>query len=119
MIRFIRNALLIAVAIVLIPLSVSNRHPVTLALNPFDPSDPRFSITNIPLFWVIFASLALGIVLGGVGAWSKQGKWRKEARQKRREVKKWQGEAEHLREIAEPSQAKPGLPSLGKDRTAA
>ncbi|WP_417693976.1 LapA family protein [Roseibium sp.] len=118
MIRFVKNALLVTVAIVLIPLSVSNRHPVTLALNPFDPSDPRFAIPNIPLFWVIFASLAVGIVLGGVGAWAKQGKWRKEARQKRREVKKWQGEAEHLREITEPESTRPGLPSP-KKRTAA
>ncbi|MFD1697232.1 LapA family protein [Roseibium aestuarii] len=118
MIRFVKNALLVAVAIVIVPLSVSNRHPVTVSLNPFDPTDPRFAITDIPLFWVIFASLALGIVLGGVGAWARQGKWRKEARAKRREVRKWQGEAEHLREIVEPAAAKPGLPAP-KSRSAA
>ncbi|MBD8891760.1 lipopolysaccharide assembly protein LapA domain-containing protein [Roseibium litorale] len=100
MTRFIKNAILIVVAIILVPLSVANRHPVTLALNPFDPQDPRLSITDIPLFWVIFASLGAGIVVGGIGAWMKQGKWRKEARVKRREARNLHKEADQLREIA-------------------
>jgi len=99
--RFIKNLILIAIAVVLIPLSVANRHEVTLALNPFDPADPRLTITNIPLFWIIFAALGVGIIIGGLGAWAKQGKWRKEARLKRTEADKWHAEADQLREIAE------------------
>ncbi|MEP4034587.1 lipopolysaccharide assembly protein LapA domain-containing protein [Roseibium polysiphoniae] len=110
MTRFIKYAILIAVAIILVPLSVANRHPVSLSLNPFDPQDPNFTIPDIPLFWVVFASLGLGIVLGGIGAWAKQGRWRKEARVKRREANKWHREADELREFKEQVETKPGLP---------
>ena len=113
MTRFIRNIILVAVAIILVPLSVANRHPVSIALNPFDPQDPRLTIQDIPLFWVFFASLALGILLGGIGAWAKQGKWRKEARTKRREATKWHREADQLRELQEQSNGTAALPRPG------
>lgn len=111
MTRFIKNIILLAVAIVLVPLSVANRHTVSLSLNPFDPQDPRLTIPDIPLFWVIFASLGVGIVVGGIGAWAKQGRWRKEARIKRREADKWHQEADQLREQADNADpSRPGLP---------
>jgi uncharacterized integral membrane protein len=99
--RFIKNIILLAIAVVLVPLSVANRHTVSLSLNPFDPQDPRLTIPDIPLFWVIFASLGVGILVGGLGAWAKQGRWRKEARVKRREADKWHREADQLREQTE------------------
>lgn len=99
MTRFIMNVILLAIAVVMVPLSVANRHTVSLALNPFDPADPRLTITGIPLFWIIFASLGIGIIVGGIGAWAKQGRWRKEARLKRREAAKWHREADQVREM--------------------
>jgi len=99
--RFIKNIILLAIAVVLVPLSVANRHTVSLSLNPFDPQDPRLTIVDIPLFWVIFASLGVGIIIGGLGSWAKQGRWRKEARVKRREADKWHKEADQLREQTE------------------
>lgn len=99
MTRFIRNLILLAIAAVLVPLSVANRHTVFLSFNPFDPQDPRLTLTGVPLFWVIFASLGVGILVGGMGAWAKQGRWRKEARLKRREADKWHKEADQLREM--------------------
>lgn len=103
MTRLVKNLILFVIAIVMVPLSVANRHTVSIALNPFDPQDPRLTIPDVPLFWVIFASLGVGIVLGGIGAWAKQGKWRKEARVKRREAAKWHREADQLREQTEVS----------------
>ena len=112
MTRFLKNVILFVIAVVLIPLSVANRHTVSLSLNPLDPQDPRLTIPDIPLFWIIFASLGVGIIVGGLGAWAKQGRWRKEARMKRREADKWHHEADQLRERAESLEpAKPGLPS--------
>ncbi|WP_420412421.1 lipopolysaccharide assembly protein LapA domain-containing protein [Roseibium sp.] len=99
MTRFIKNLILLAIAVVLVPLSVANRHTVSLSLNPFDPQDPRLTVPDIPLFWIIFASLGCGIIVGGIGAWAKQGRWRKEARSKRREADKWHKEADQLREM--------------------
>lgn len=121
MTRFIKNLILLAIAVVLVPLSVANRHTVSLSLNPFDPQDPRLTIPDIPLFWVIFASLGLGILVGGIGAWAKQGRWRKEARAKRREADKWHKEADQLRETSNSGQVLPdakGLPAPG-NRSAA
>ncbi|GGB47251.1 hypothetical protein GCM10011316_19190 [Roseibium aquae] len=109
---FVKKLILFAVAVVLVPLSVANRQTVSIALNPFDPQDPRLTIPDVPLFWVIFASLGLGIVLGGMGAWAKQGKWRKEARAKRQEADKWHREADQLRDMAQT--ALPGDPALKK-----
>lgn len=114
MTRFIKNVILFAIAVVLVPLSVANRHTVSLSLNPFDPQDPRLTIPDVPLFWVIFASLGVGIVVGGLGAWAKQGRWRKEARLKRREADKWHKEADQLREMsaaAQPAANVKGLPT--------
>ncbi|WP_421981067.1 lipopolysaccharide assembly protein LapA domain-containing protein [Roseibium sp.] len=120
MTRFIKNLILLAIAVVLVPLSVANRHTVNLSLNPFDPQDPRLTIPDIPLFWVIFASLGVGIVVGGLGAWAKQGRWRKEARLKRREADKWHKEADQLREMTgatQPSANTKGL--LAPDKRSA
>ncbi|WP_298962287.1 LapA family protein [uncultured Roseibium sp.] len=112
MTRFIRNVILFVIAVVLVPLSVANRHTVSLSLNPFDPQDPAMTIQGIPLFWVIFASLAVGIVVGGLGAWAKQGRWRKEARVKRREADKWHKEADQLREMNTAAQSAAGVKGL-------
>ncbi|MTI05898.1 DUF1049 domain-containing protein [Roseibium denhamense] len=93
--------------IIVVPLAVANRHTVSIALNPFDPQDPRLTVPDVPLFWVFFACIMVGIVLGGVGVWTAQGRWRKEARVKRREADKWHKEADKLREMTAPA---PGLP---------
>lgn len=121
MIRFVKYVILFAVALVLVPLSVANRHTVSLSFNPFDPQDPRLMAPDVPLFWVIFASLGVGIIIGGIGVWAKQGRWRKEARQKRREAAKWHKEADQLREMqtnTQPEAAFKGLPGPS-GRTAA
>ena len=112
MTRFIKNIILLAIAAVLVPLSVANRHTVSLSLNPFDPQDPRLTIPDIPLFWIIFASLGIGIIVGGLGAWAKQGRWRKEARVKRREAAKWHKEADQLREMNTAGQPASNLKGL-------
>jgi hypothetical protein len=119
--RFIKNLILLAIAVVLVPLSVANRHTVSLALNPFDPQDPRLTIPDIPLFWIIFASLGCGIIVGGIGSWAKQGRWRKEARVKRREADKWHKEADQLRELTTDGQSSSAAASLPRpgNRTAA
>ena len=109
--RFFKNLILVAIALVVVPLSVANRHGVDLSLNPFDPQDPRLTLTGVPLFWVIFAAILVGIVIGGLGAWAKQGRWRREARVKRSEADKWHKEADKLRaevEQSSPSRALPG-----------
>lgn len=121
MTRFLKNIILFAIALVLLPLSVANRHGVNISLNPFDPQDPRLTLTDVPLFWVMFSAILVGIAIGGLGAWAKQGKWRREARVRRTEADRWHREADQLR-AAVAEQAAPGAPALptpGKDNRAA
>lgn len=115
--RLIKNLVLIPIAIVLIALAVANRHSVTLSLDPFSPADPAISI-NAPLFWYLFAAVAFGVLIGGIASWAGQGKWRKEARVKRREADRWHNEADRLKAVHEPAKG-PALPAPTSRRNAA
>ena len=55
--------ILVPIAVLLIFLSVANRHIVTLALNPFQPDDAVMSL-SLPLFIFLFAALIVGLLLG-------------------------------------------------------
>lgn len=111
MTRKLINILVLApIAIVLIVLSVANRDAVTLALNPFDPSDTLLSL-SAPLFVFLFAALMLGMVIGSLATWFRQGKYRKKARSEAREAVKWHTEADKQRERAETIIGQKSLPS--------
>lgn len=107
--RFIETLIFVPVAIVLALLAIANRAPVRLSLDPFRPAETALAIT-IPLYWVIFACLAIGVLLGGVSVWMRQGRFRRDARRNRREARHLREEVETYRKApAEP--AGPALPS--------
>lgn len=91
---------LVPVALVIVALAVANRHFVTVSYDPLGGGDPAFAV-ELPLFAVILASLLAGVVIGGVAAWLRQGKWRRAARRKADEAARWQREASVLREKAQ------------------
>jgi uncharacterized integral membrane protein len=107
MIRFLKALILLPVAILVVLLAVANREPVQLSLDPFSKDAPEIA-TNLPLFAVIFASVMLGIVIGGTATWLSQGKHRRARRHYRREVSHLRNETERLR--TQPSNA-PALTS--------
>lgn len=87
--RYIRYAILAAIAVIMITVALANRGPVTLNLMPEGLAQlVRYpaaanSIT-LPLFLVIFAGIVAGILLGFVWEWLREHKHRAEvARQKR------------------------------------
>jgi uncharacterized integral membrane protein len=90
--KLINIIVLVPLGIVLILLSVANRESVTLALNPFRPSDQVLSL-SAPLFVFLFCALILGMIVGSAATWFSQGKHRKRARREAREAVKWQAEA--------------------------
>lgn len=98
--KLITFLILVPIAIVLIVLSVANRDLVTLALNPFDPSDTVLSL-SAPFFVFLFLALMLGMLIGSLATWFKQGKHRKKARTEAKEAVKWHTEADKQRERAE------------------
>tara|TARA_R110002126_G_scaffold136226_1_gene280783 strand:- start:553 stop:888 length:336 start_codon:yes stop_codon:yes gene_type:complete len=98
--KIIRVVFFIPVAIILLFLSIANREPVSLALNPFDPADTFLSV-SAPFFVFIFITLMIGMILGSVMTWFAQGKHRQRARQVSAESDKWHTEADRQKEKAE------------------
>ena len=78
--KIVRALVLIPLAIILIALAVANRQVVTVSFDPFDRAEPAFSLA-LPLYVLILALVIAGVVLGGVAAWMRQGRWRGRARQ--------------------------------------
>ncbi|MDO1580798.1 lipopolysaccharide assembly protein LapA domain-containing protein [Rhizobium oryzicola] len=87
--KIIGMVILVPLAIILVVLCVANRQSVTLALNPFNPSDTVLSLTG-PLFLLLFVALLFGMVIGSVATWFAQGKYRRQARIEAREALKRQ-----------------------------
>lgn len=98
--RVIKFIIFVPIAIVLIVLSVANRHVVTLALNPFRPEDSVLSLT-LPLFVFLFIALIVGMVIGSMATWFSQGRYRKRAREEAHEARKWRDEADRQRDRVE------------------
>ncbi len=114
--RIVSLLIAIPVGIVIVVLAVANRHPVTLSVDPFAPQTPAISVT-LPLFVFLFAAIFVGLLLGGFGAWLRQARWRREARERRYEAARWRNEADRLKESATAAKG-PALPAPS-DRHAA
>ncbi len=95
MIRFFRRLILLAVAVAIIALMIANRHPATLALDPFTQGAPAAAI-EAPMFVFLFAALLVGFILGGIGAWVSQSKWRDLARRRTKETYRLRKDRERL-----------------------
>ena len=83
--RFLAVIVGLPVSVAIVALAVANRRPVTLSLDPFSPDTPVISVT-VPLFAVIFGALILGLVIGGLVTWARQGRYRRAARRARRDL---------------------------------
>jgi uncharacterized integral membrane protein len=83
--KIVAALVLVPLAVVIIAFAVANRQIVTVSLDPFSGSEPAASVT-LPLFALIILVLIVGVLIGGVAAWLRQGKWRRDARRLEREV---------------------------------
>jgi len=112
--RFITLLILVPVAAVVVLFSVANRHAVTVSLDPFHGAAPGLTFAA-PLFVLLFGALALGVLIGGVAAWTRQGRWRRAARRIEAEAGLLRGEIDKLRRTA----PAPGAAALPPARDAA
>jgi hypothetical protein len=103
---FLKALILLPIAAVITIFAVAHRDPVTLSWNPLERADPTYQIT-VPLFAVVFASLALGVIIGGIGTWLAQGGHRKAERQHARTVDQQRRELDELRAMRELPQLPP------------
>lgn len=91
--RYLWLIILVPLAVLLIAFAVANRHMVQLSFDPLNVTDPAVAI-HAPMFVFVFAAVACGLVLGGIGTWFSQGKHRKLARDRSQEAANWKFEAE-------------------------
>ena len=96
MIAFLKGLLLLPVAVAVVLLAVANRGPVLLSLDPVSTGTPQLSVT-LPLYVLLFAALAIGVVVGGIASWLAQGRHRRAGRHYRRELSHLRHEADRLR----------------------
>jgi uncharacterized integral membrane protein len=82
-------------AVFLITLAVANRHSVRLVLDPFRPETPVLSLV-MPFYAYLFGALLIGVILGGLATWLSQRRWRRTARTRTTEARRWQAEADRL-----------------------
>lgn len=111
---FIKGIILLPIAVIVVLLAVANREPVRLSFDPFSASAPEFSVT-LPLFAILFAAVALGVIVGGIGAWLSQADNRRARRQSTRELNRLRSETERMRSYPAARQggaSAPVLPAL-------
>ncbi len=95
--RFLILFVLLPLAVVAVALSVANREAVRLSLDPLGGAASRWSV-ELPLFLLLFATLGIGILIGGIATWIGQGKWRRAARAERANTARLRQDVERLRE---------------------
>lgn len=97
--RYIRYVFLALVAIILVIVAMANRQGVTLRLLPEGMAGfLGFTwSTTLPLFIIVFAGLALGLVVGFVWEWLREYQYRAAARAERREKERLAREVERLK----------------------
>jgi uncharacterized integral membrane protein len=84
--KIVAALILVPLAVIIIAFAVANRQTVTVSLDPFSGADPAASVT-LPLFALILVLLIVGVVIGGVASWLRQGKWRGAVRRLEREMR--------------------------------
>ena len=85
--RALKIIILVPLGLLIVVFAVANRQTVIFTLDPLGSTDPNSPLVfAVPLFVLAIALLIIGVLVGGIATWLRQGKWRKSARQLDREV---------------------------------
>jgi uncharacterized integral membrane protein len=98
--RIVAAIVLVPLAVIIIAFAVANRQEVMISFDPFDASQSAYSRTTW-LFVPIFAALIIGVLIGGLASWLRQGKWRGAARRFERELQVLRGKLAALEGMEE------------------
>lgn len=97
--RFLFFVILIPLGVIAVALSVANRDTVTISLDPMGLLGRGWEV-SLPMFVLLFSTLAVGVVIGGIAAWLGQSKWRYAARLERANIARLRHEVERLRALS-------------------
>jgi uncharacterized integral membrane protein len=77
--KLVTALIFVPLLIVFVTFAVANREIVTVTFDPFDSVNPAYAV-KLPLFLLIVALIAMGVLIGGLTTWINQRKWRTRAR---------------------------------------
>jgi hypothetical protein len=109
--RFFSVIFLFILGCVIVAYAVANRASVTFVIDPFIESNAP--TIQVPLSWLMFAAVFVGVIIGWIAAWLGQGHWRQAALKTHKEAAIWKLEAEKLKrglEAASPKGAQVPAP---------
>jgi uncharacterized integral membrane protein len=95
--KIVTAIILIPLVVILVGFAVANRQAVTVSFDPFDATQPAYALT-LPLFGIVLVMVIVGVIVGGIAAWLRQGHWRRNARRLDAEVRALHSEVETLRQ---------------------
>ncbi|MBY8977027.1 LapA family protein [Rhodobacteraceae bacterium NNCM2] len=109
--RFLKTLVLILIGICLVVLGIGNMALVDLHLVPQKIAGSDLSIKQIPLAAVIMVSVLIGLVIGQLMEWLREGKHRRVSNDRGREVAKLRTELDKVREkVEDPDDDLPRIP---------
>ena len=83
--RFLFFVVLLPLGLAAVALSVANREIVTVSLDPMGLFGRGWQV-SLPMYALLFGTLMVGVVIGGIAAWLGQSKWRYAARLERANI---------------------------------
>ncbi len=115
--RYFRYLVLVLIGLLLLLVASANRGAVSLTLLPaeFVPYIGRNWAVDLPLYLVIFAAMAVGVLLGFLWEWLREHKHRKVAARSTREARQLNREIAKLK----PTPQDEVLALIEKDKPAA
>jgi uncharacterized integral membrane protein len=112
--KFFTTLTVVFLGVIFVVFAVANRHLVTVSFDPFNSADPSIAV-RLPLFIVMIAMAAIGVMAGGVITWFRQGRWRRAARQHEADARQVRAQLADLHAAAHAQRGSvPSFPALSQ-----
>jgi uncharacterized integral membrane protein len=98
--KIVSWVILLLITAVVVSFAVANRNDVTVNLDPVGITKPPLT-ASLKLWVLALGMVILGVIIGGVAVWLRQGRWRRSARTLDREVRAVRGENQDMRQRLE------------------
>ena len=95
---FFKLLILVPIAVIILAFSIANMQMVAVSFDPFAGPGSSTAFVQGPLFVVLFITLILGVIVGGIATWFTQGAHRHKARVAREEAEHWQEQVRRMRD---------------------
>ena len=97
MAKFFKLLIFVPIAVVILAFAMANRQVVSISFDPFSEPESGAAMLTAPLYILLFLTLIVGVVVGGVATWFTQGRNRRRARLAEDAADRWRAEAERAR----------------------